>query len=540
MESEKTSGGDKYSKLAGNTIIFAISSFSSKLLTLIVQPFLTYAMAEISDLGLSKILSQYANLLIPFVSMGMSNAIIRFGLDKGNSEKQVFTNGLLTILGGFGILVLCWPVAQFLPDMAQYGLLIYIYVLMSCLRTLCTQFVRSRQWNKLVAVDGVLCTVATMAFYVLYLVGFKWGANGYLLAIISGDLVSVLFLMFTGKLWDFIELKGINKTLWKQMLHFSLPMIPAQISFWIINASDLFFVREMCDGLDGHSGDAWSGLLSTGYFLPTILTTLGLIFYDAWQLSAVTEEEGRAKFFTQIFRTYSSVLFCCAAGIIWLCRPVMHVMKSNYYYAWHFVPFLVLASTCSCFNQFMNSVYVVNKKSQRSMVTMMAGAISNCLMNYFFIKWWGPVGATYASFLGLGLVFTLRAWMPTHDRDARPPGPCPRQRRRAGIRAFVLLADTPLYGLWTGIITALIILYNFSGVWAMARILLPKILGRRGRASWPPWTLGSQKVKKKNKKRGCCTTAPLCLSDLFVQPAGDVRKYLGFVCLHQQFMAGAG
>ena len=102
MENEKKAGGDKYSKLAGNTIIFAISSFSSKLLTLIVQPFLTYAMAEISDLGLSKILSQYANLLIPFVSMGMSNAIIRFGLDKGNSEKQVFTNGLLTILGGFG------------------------------------------------------------------------------------------------------------------------------------------------------------------------------------------------------------------------------------------------------------------------------------------------------------------------------------------------------------------------------------------------------------------------------------------------------
>ncbi len=40
---------------------------------------------------------------------------------------------------------------------------------------------------------------------------------------------------------------------------------------------------------------------------------------------------------------------------------------------------------------------------------MMAGAISNCIMNYFFIKWWGPIGATYASFLGLGLVFTLRS-----------------------------------------------------------------------------------------------------------------------------------
>ena len=427
MENEKKTG-DKYSKLAGNTLIFAISSFSSKLLTLIVQPFLTYAMAEISDLGLSKILSQYANLLIPFVSMGMSNAIIRFGLDKGNSEKQVFTNGLLTILGGFGILVLCWPVTQFLPDMAQYGLLIYIYVLMSCLRTLCTQFVRSRQWNKLVAVDGVLCTVATMAFYVLYLVGFKWGANGYLLAIISGDLTSVLFLLFTGKLWNYVELKGVNKKLWRQMLNFSLPMIPAQISFWIINASDLFFVREMCEGLDGRTGNAWSGLLSTGYFLPTILTTLGLIFYDAWQLSAVTEEEERARFFTKIFRTYSSVLFCCAAGIIWLCRPVMHVMKSNYYYAWHFVPFLVLVQPvheqrvrCDQKVAAQHGHHDGRRHQQLHHELLLHQVVGACGRDLCVLPW--PCAGVHPACGG----------RPPHDRDARPPGAGAGKCRCTGI-----------------------------------------------------------------------------------------------------------
>ena len=40
---------------------------------------------------------------------------------------------------------------------------------------------------------------------------------------------------------------------------------------------------------------------------------------------------------------------------------------------------------------------------------MLAGAVSNCIMNYFFIKWWGPIGATVASFFGLGIVFVLRA-----------------------------------------------------------------------------------------------------------------------------------
>ena len=263
--------------------------------------------------------------------------------------------------------------------------------------------------------------------------------------------------MVTGKLWNDVELKGINKDLWKQMLHFSLPMIPAQISFWIINASDLFFVREMCNGLDGRDGNAWSGLLSTGYFLPTILTTLGLIFYDAWQLSAVTEEEGRARFFTKIFRTYSSVLFCCAAGIIWLCRPVMHIMKSNYYYAWHFVPFLVLASTCSCFNQFMNSVYVVTKKVQPQHGHHDGRCHQQLHHELLLHQMVGPIGATYASFLGLALVFTLRSidanrmiHMHVH------PG---RVLLNVGLlvfEAFVLLAETPLYGLWTGLITAVV------------------------------------------------------------------------------------
>ena len=203
----------------------------------------------------------------------------------------------------------------------------------------------------------------------------------------------------------------------------------------------------------------------------------------AWAQQLETMEDAQAKFFTQIFRTYSSVLFCCAAGIIWLCRPVMHVMKSNYYYAWHFVPFLVLASTCSCFNQFMNSVYVVTKKSQRSMVTMMAGAISNCIMNYFFIKLWGPVGATYASFLGLALVFTLRAVDARRMIGMRVhPARVLANAAALVFEAFVLLAEPPLYGLWTGLITLVIILYNFAGVWAMARVLLPRLLGRRGKA----------------------------------------------------------
>ena len=473
-------GQNKYSKLAGNTMIFAISSFSSKLLTLIVQPFLTYAMRDVESMGISKLLSQCANLLIPFVSMGMSNAIIRFGLDRGNEKKQVFTNGLLTILLGYGVLLLCWPLLRLVPGVRAYGVFLCIYVLTSCLRTLCTQFIRSREMNRLVGIDGVLCTFATLMFYVLYLVVLNMGAEGYLLAIICGDVTSSLFLFITGKLWRYIDFSFINRRLWREMLRFSLPMIPAQISFWIINASDMFFVNGMCGGMEGRTGAEWSGLLSTGYFLPTILSTLGTIFYDAWQLSAVTEEQDRGSFFTTVFRSYSSVMFCCAAGILWLCRPVMLIMKSSYFDAWQFVPFLTLAAVFTCFTQFMNSIYVVYKRSTHSLYTMMAGAIVNCAANYLFILWFGPVGVTYASFLSMGLVFVLRAIDGRRMMDLRlQPVHVLVNVAFLVVEAAITLAEVPWYGLWTGLLCAVVILYNFKGVWAMGRVILSRLLGRR-------------------------------------------------------------
>ena len=43
---------NRYKKLASNTVLFAISSFSGKLLTLFIQPFITYAMREVEEVAL--------------------------------------------------------------------------------------------------------------------------------------------------------------------------------------------------------------------------------------------------------------------------------------------------------------------------------------------------------------------------------------------------------------------------------------------------------------------------------------------------------
>ncbi len=464
---------NKYKRLMSNTMLFAISNFSSKLLSIILQPYITFAMGEVDEVGITKLVQQIGSLLIPLVSMGVSFAIIRFGLEKANDKRQVFTNGFVTIGMGFVLMLAFYPLLRLIPLFGTYAALLYIHVLVSCLRTLCTQFVRSKQLNRLVAVDGVLCSATNLGFMILFLSGMDLGASGYVLALICSDALSALFVFLVAGLHRYLRFSSFNLSLWKKMMAYALPMVPAQISFWVINASDLFFVQAMCAGYEGQTGEYWTGLLGVGYFLPTILTVFGTIFYEAWQLSAVTEEQGREAFFTRVFSIYQALLFCCCSGIILLCRPLMFMFKSNFYDAWQFVPLLTLATLFNCFNQFLNSIYMVKKRSTLSLYTMMAGAIANCVLNALLIPVMGPNGATLASLISYIIVFVLRAintqgLLRINFAPARLTVNC----LLIGIECVCMLGEVTWWPLWCTLLTGVICLFNLQGILGMVRQLL--------------------------------------------------------------------
>lgn len=473
------SDSKRYSTLVNNTLLFAVSNFGSKFISLIIQPYLSYVLDSPDVMGVTSLMQSVANLLIPVVSLGVSFAVIRFGLDRTVDKASVFINGLTTILLGFALMVLCWPLVRLIPNAADYLVLIYLCVLMSCLRTLCTQFIRARMLNRLVAADGILTSAVLLGFYYLFLDVLGLGANGYLLAMLCSDACSALFVFLAGGCARFFSPKRFNRALLGEMLRYCIPMIPASISFWIINASDLFYVQALCDGVDGQSSTWWVGLLKAGYYLPQIITIVGQIFYEAWQLSAVTEESGRAAFFSRVFRVYAAVMFCCAAGVVWLCQPMMNIFREDYYMGWQFVPFLTLASLCTCLNNFLNSVYVVYKRSTSSFYTMLCGAAANLVLNYLFILWLGPVGVTIASFLSLLVVFLLRAYS-THGLlviDFHPAW-------MVLNLALILIEIAMLFELehWflpvTGM-TAVICLLNAREVFAMAEKLLGMLIRKK-------------------------------------------------------------
>lgn len=395
---------NKYKFLMSNTGLFFISTFSSKFLVFLLMPIYTAVLTP-GEYNSVDIMTQTANLLIPLVSLGISNSVIRFGLDKKYSKSGVFTTSALTLGAGYIILLACYPLLMKIDLVQNYIAYLYLYLLMSCTRTLVQQFARAKTYTRLYAVDGILATVNTLILVYLLLIKFKLGAIGYILATIGADFLSIIFISAVSGCWKYFDISKVNKKLTKEMLGYCLPLIPASIFWWITNVSDRYLVTYMVS-------ESVSGIYAISYKIPSIIMLFATIFTEAWQISAV-KESGTVQtgsFFKTVFKAYQSVVFIVGAGLILICRPLISFMvDAKYYSAWTFIPVLILATIFSCFSGFMSSIYMVEKKGVENLVTMMAGAFSNIGMNILLIPKMGAQGAAIATFVSYLLVFILRA-----------------------------------------------------------------------------------------------------------------------------------
>ena len=398
---------DKYKKLASNTLIFAIGTFSSKALSFLLMPFVTRLMGT-GEYGDADLIQQTVNVLIPIVTLQVNSAALRFSLDKAKNKADVFTVGVRTTLLGFAVFLLfAYPLSlvhinEF--QMGNYILLILIFVLVSGFRQLCQQFVRGSGHVKLFAIDGVLSTATTLAFTIIFLGPLHWGITGYIVAIIASDACSIIFFTVTAKLYNCIVRRTLEKGIAGQMLKYCVPLIPTVILWWITNVSDRYMITYFV-------GSSANGLYTAASKIPNFVILFSQIFIDAWQLSAVDEydSEGRAEFFTKVFRVYSGGVFAVASALILLCQLFTKILVApKFYDSWQYVPILVMATTYSCIVNFLASIYMAEKKSLMALLTASSGAVTNIILNLIFIPRLAANGAALATVCSFLVVFVTR------------------------------------------------------------------------------------------------------------------------------------
>lgn len=467
-----------YKKLFSNTIIFAVGSFSSKILVLLlVKVYTTYLSPE--EMGINDVITQIANWLQPLVTLTVSEAIIRFGLDKAYNKIRVFTLGNIICFAGLAVLGIILPIVAVsgVADkyLSGYSLLLYVYIFSSSLKLVYSTFVRALERVKLFAVNGILTTFFTLAGTLLFMIGFKMGNTGYLLSIIVSDLISVVFLTFRAKLWRYLNFKRIDRELLHTMLQYSIPLIPAQILWLITNSSDSFMTTH-------YLGSEANGILSASYKIPNLVATVYLMFGQAWNMSAILENdsEDRDKFYTNVFNLNQCLLYILAAGCLMIVQPLTSVwLGESFQESVRYSPILIYSSIFSCFTTFLGSIYLASKETKRSMITSLFSGIINVGLNIILIPRIGLYGPPISTVVSYLVVFIIRGY------DSRKLVPFDLKIRKIIINNIILAAmvfvniaqpfveSKLLSAVLLPVLFIIIAVLNFGSLWAVVKKMIP-------------------------------------------------------------------
>ena len=394
-----------YKKLFSNTVIFAIGSFGSKLLVLILVPLYTAALSP-DQYGTVDLVAQTANILLPIFTLSVSEAALRFGLDAKTPDqrKTVYSTCLACVFVGLGVMAVIFPFLSKLDYLHGFAPVLYIYVWTASLKQLNATYVRALEKVRLFALDGILTTLTMIIFNIIFLLGFKWGMTGYLLAIILSDLCSSLFLFVAGGLWRHVSIKRISLPSLKEMLRYCAPLVPTTLLWLVTSISDRFILTAV-------HGEAVNGINTVAYKIPTIITTIFTMFSQAWNMSAIQENgsEGREEFYTRVFSFNQTFMYVLAAGILMINRPLTYIwVNPAYHEAMLYSPVLTMATVFTCFNVFLGSVYIAEKRTKRSFITSLAAGIINIILNILLIPKFEIYGAAFATFVAYFAVFFFR------------------------------------------------------------------------------------------------------------------------------------
>jgi len=461
---------NKYKKLAFNTIVFAIGSFGSKILVMLLTRLYTKNISP-SELSTKELLEITANFLLPIFTFSMTEAIIRFGLDNKYDKSKVFTTA--TVLNGAGLVLMLilspvFRLISFLDFIDGYTILLLVYVCTSAFRALCSQFVRARGMVKLYSLDGILATVTLLIFSILFISTFHWGVKGFMLSVILSDFCSAVFLFLIAGLHRYLSLESYDKRLATSMMRFAVPLIPTVVMWVITGFSDRLFIRYM------HSskvelGESAAGIYGLATKVPNLISMVSTIFFQAWNMSAIMENdsEDRSRFYEKVYGAYEAVLFIFSALLIAGVQIVTPIFVSTarfgeYGQVYKYTPVLVVAVLFMCLDQFLSSIYTATKHTKNSFWTSFAASMANIVLNFFLIPEWGIHGAAIATFLSYYLCFWARII------DARYYVPfrfnAVKSLVNTGlllIMCWVIITKPALYGLWlTLMIIAVIGFYN--------------------------------------------------------------------------------
>lgn len=391
-------------RLIKNTGIIAIGNLSTKLVSFFLLPLYTSILTT-EEYGIVDYIVSCAAFAVPFITMLMDESMFRFLIDCKTEEDKarVISMSLVIILCGGGLFLgVAGPVLLYIKY--QYTFYVVLYVLTSVLNIMTSALLRGIGRTDYYAACNFLTSLIKILLNVLMIAVMRMGVEGMLLAAIIAQSLGAAIYIVKIKLWKYLSLKGMSKGLAKDMIRYSIPLIPNKVSWTIINLSNRIIINNAL-------GNSFSGLYAVSNKFPTLMDTVYGFFYQSWKESSarVVGDQGQDAFYNMIYSYLKNFMFAIVLGMTAFMPLAFHFMVDDAFSdAIAYVPILLLATYFANMSGFFGGIFTAYKDTKIMGSTTIVAAVLNLAIDLLLIRYIGLYAAAISTLISNVVVYFYR------------------------------------------------------------------------------------------------------------------------------------
>lgn len=431
-----TSLSSKTKELARNTIIVTIGKVCTQFLNFFLLPVFT-ALLTTEQYGTADLYLNYVNLLLPLLTLQLDMGLFRFLLDvrqKKEDQCELITSALLCSLFQTLICIAIYLLTTiFTRNINLFYLLLNLIA--AAFVAMMQQTARGLGDNAGYAISSLLAAAVQIGVNLILICGFGWRTEAMFLAYFCGSMTCALFLAIRLKLWRYTGRKYIARVRMKEMLSYSIPLIPNSMCWWAVSAADRTIITLVL-------GTAANGILAISHKFASMYSMGINIFVYPWTESAslYLKEPDHDAFFTSVINTMFGLFYSACIGLIAVTPLIFpFIVDTQFAEAYYQIPIFLIAGLFNTVVGLYSVVFQAVKKTKYIAATSALAAVISIVVDLGLVWFVGLYAPAIASLCSYGVFMIMRY------RNAKKYIHAPLNRKTVALGAAILTVVIAAY-----------------------------------------------------------------------------------------------
>jgi O-antigen/teichoic acid export membrane protein len=402
-------------ELGQNAIVYGLGTVAQPLVGFLLLPVYTSRLNP-DEYGRLALITTLNTLLGVLLGMGISTSVFKhFFKEKTVKGRQLIISSAFFWLIGLGVvtIIFLFPLSTTIAKVMLESVIYteHIKMMTVTLALMQIQIIpygvlraeKKPQQYIFLTLSNFVLNVGLNIYFVVYvgagILGILW----------AGLLSSFTFVLAGIYLCRHMIRLIFSWSAVKSMLRYGIPLVPAAISFYILNQSDRWFLQHFTTMQE-------VGIYSLGYKIGSIINFILIQPVQLIWMPIVYEKEHQpdATAFYQRMLTYMLLIGCwIGIGLSSFTKELLLFASPEYHTAYAVIPWIVFAYVINgAYIIVVIGIFLKDKTSYAALITGIAG-ISNILFNFLLIPTFGSLGAAQSTLLSFMVMFWV-AWLVNH------------------------------------------------------------------------------------------------------------------------------